>query len=131
AIITTLFRPFPFEASGSILLFVQASDGVILLGLTVARTKGIYRGLRMMGSNPYIAFIVIYVILMAIAFTAISNFGTLARQRAMVLPIFMMLLAIRTAPLKEPEGASEEESATDDAAPAGDESMQEGRRRYA
>ena len=97
--------------------------------LTVARTKGIYRGLRMMGSNPYIAFIVIYVILMAIAFTAISNFGTLARQRAMVLPIFMMLLAIRTAPLQEPHGASDTESAKDDDPPAGEASIQDGRRR--
>ena len=115
ALITALFRPFPFEASGNILLFIQAADGVILLGLTIYRTKGIFRSMKMMGSNPYIAFIIVYVVLMAIAFTAISNFGTLARQRAMVLPLFMMLLAIRSAPSEEPPEEPRKESGADSA----------------
>ena len=114
AVITTLFRPFPYEASGNILLFVQASDGFILLGLTIVRAKSIFRGLKMMGGNPYITFIIVYVLLMAIAFTAISNFGTLARQRAMVLPIFMMLLAIRPAPLEDPEDEPDPDKTLDE-----------------
>lgn len=128
AIVTTLFRPFPFEASGSLLLFIQASDGVLLLAFTVFRARGIWRGLKMMGSNPYIMFIIVYVVLMAIVFTAISNFGTLARQRAMVLPIYMMLLAIHTKAPEDSENDPETElGETDD----GTEPSREGERQYA
>ncbi len=96
----------------------------------IIRAKGLFRAMKMMGSNPYIMFIIVYVVLMALVFTAISNFGTLARQRAMVLPIFMMLLAIRTGPLDESEDELDTEQTEHNDTDPEISPAQEGERQY-
>jgi ABC-type spermidine/putrescine transport system permease subunit II len=43
--------------------------------------------------TPYVVFVLAYVVMFAIAFTVIGNFGILVRQRTMLLPLVFMLLA--------------------------------------
>jgi hypothetical protein len=49
-------------------------------------------------SKPYVTFILVYAVLFVIAFTTVANFGTLARERAMLLPLFFMLIAFLPEP---------------------------------
>ncbi|HEX2375354.1 MAG TPA: hypothetical protein VHO93_15345, partial [Actinomycetota bacterium] len=44
--------------------------------------------------RPYVAFVAVYSLLFVFAFSTISNFGILARERTQVLPFFLVLLAI-------------------------------------
>jgi hypothetical protein len=93
AVITVLFRPFPWEAH-NLKLFFQGLEGVFLLTLTVAawpRLRGIPRFVR---RNPYVLFVMVYSSAFIVAFSGFGNFGVLARQRVLMLPFFLVLLAL-------------------------------------
>jgi len=47
-----------------------------------------------MRANPYVAFSVFYVLSFVWAFSNIGNFGILARQRVLMLPLFLVVLAL-------------------------------------
>lgn len=100
AFITVLFRPFPFEAHNVQLLF-QSLEGMFLLGLTIAGWRRLRQIPRMLRSNPFLWFVLLYVIGFVLAFAGFANFGILARQRVLMLPFFLMLLSLPrpTAPL--------------------------------
>ena len=100
AVITILFRPYLWEAH-NVQALIQAADGALLLGLVVWRAPVLARAVRQARSNPYVIFILIYTVILAISLMTIANFGTLARERAMLLPLFMMLLAFGPPPQKE------------------------------
>ena len=93
AVVTILFRPFPFEAH-SAQVAVTALESTLLLCLTVARRRGIWQALRHPRRRPYVAFVVVYSLLFVFAFSSIANFGILARERTQVLPFFLVLLAV-------------------------------------
>ena len=113
AIVTTLFRPFPFEASTPLAL-ATAAEGMLLLILTVRGWRRIGRGLRSMVRVPYLAFAASYTLVFCMAFGSIGNFGILARQRVQVLPLFLVLLSV---PLVERQ--DEEESVSAERLPVG------------
>lgn len=92
ALLTVLFRPFPWEAN-NLQALIQAMDGFLLFGIVLWRSSTLFRSLFSLRRNPYLVFIILYTIMFVVAFTAISNFGILARQRVQLLPLFMMLLA--------------------------------------
>ena len=43
---------------------------------------------------PYVAFAVSYTLMFVFAFSAVSNFGILTRQRTQVLPVRLVLIAV-------------------------------------
>jgi hypothetical protein len=100
AIITLLFRPFPWE-SHNVQALIQALDGFLLLGLVGWRFRSIWRAVSLLRSNPFVLYILSFTLMAAIAFTVISNFGTLARERTMVLPLVLMLIAINPSDKKK------------------------------
>ena len=91
-IVTVLFRPFPWEAH-NILALIQSLEGVIFIGLVLWRIKSIGKAVVSLISNPYVRFILLYVIAFIVVFSLVGNFGILARQRTMMLPFFLMLMA--------------------------------------
>ncbi|WP_193315352.1 hypothetical protein [Nostocoides sp. F2B08] len=93
AIVTVLFRPFPWEAT-NLQLLVQGIEGLVLLGLVIASWRRLRNLPAMLRRNPNIAFALFYVIAFAWAFSAVGNFGILARQRVLMLPAFLVLLAL-------------------------------------
>jgi len=93
ALITVLFRPFPWEATNPQLL-VQGLEGMLLVGLFVASWRRLRSVPRLMRANPYVAFSVFYVLSFVWAFSNIGNFGILARQRVLMLPLFLVVLAL-------------------------------------
>lgn len=93
ATVTILFRPFLFEAHNAQVL-VTALESTMLLGLTLSRGRLIGRAIRNFRRLPYVTFVVVYGVLFVLAFSSIANFGILARERAQLLPFFLVLLAV-------------------------------------
>jgi hypothetical protein len=109
AVITILFRPFPFEAHNA-QTAVTALESTMLLCLTVARRRAIWQAIRQLRQRPYIAFVLVYTGLFVVAFASIANFGILARERIQVLPFFLVLLAV---PGSRPRPAATPAATTD------------------
>lgn len=93
AIGTILFRPFPWEASGLPML-MQSAEGLFLLGLCWWRRASIFQLWKTIVSNPYVAFTVAYSLAFTLAFAGFSNFGILARQRTLMIPFILTILAL-------------------------------------
>jgi hypothetical protein len=92
-IVTVLFRPFALEVN-NIQALIAALEGTLLLVLFVLalpRLRGIPRRLR---KQPYVAYCLTYAILFCFMFSAFQNFGILARQRVLVFPLVLALLAL-------------------------------------
>ena len=90
---TILFRPFPWEA-GNVQLLVQSLEGALLLVLTVASWRRLRRLPGLLRGNPYLVFALTYAASFIVAFSGFANFGILARQRVLMLPFFLVLLAL-------------------------------------
>jgi hypothetical protein len=93
AALAVLFRPFPFEANNAQAL-ATSLEGMALLVLFVWSARRVVASLRSALLSPYIAFVVIYSLLYVVAFSTISNFGILARQRSLVYPLVLVLLTL-------------------------------------
>jgi hypothetical protein len=93
SVVTILFRPFLFEAN-SIQVLITALESTVLLVLTVRRIRPIGRAVRSFRRLPYVTFVVVYGLLFIVAFSSIGNFGILARERCLLLPFFLVLLAV-------------------------------------
>ena len=89
---TLLFRPFPWEVH-NLQALIQSLEGVLVMGLVLWRIKSLGKAVASLISDNYIRYILIYTITFISAFSVISNFGILARERAMLLPFFFMLIA--------------------------------------
>ncbi len=98
ATVTVLFRPFPWEAGGPLPL-LSSLEGLLLLALAWQSRRRILRVPAMLRSHPYLAFCLTFILLYVVVFSGFSNFGILVRQRSLVLPAFLVLLAL---PLSRP-----------------------------
>jgi hypothetical protein len=93
AVFTALFRPLPVEAR-SLQVLVSSAETSFLLVLAVARWRWIAAALRSLRRRPYVTFALVTLVFVSVAFSAIANFGILARERVQVLPLFLVLLAV-------------------------------------
>jgi hypothetical protein len=109
AAVTVMFRPFPTEVRGAALF--TGVEGVLLAGLVVGSRRRIVRVPRMSMQNAYVAFAAAYSFVFIYAFSSISNFGILARERSQFFPVLFVLLAI---PQRRQDGDADD--ATDDTA---------------
>jgi hypothetical protein len=122
AVITTNFRPFPWEAGG---LFptLTSLEGVLLGLLIVLRRRQIVRGLARWRSNGMVLLTAAAFLAFSVILSSLSNFGLLARQRTQVLPFLFMLICMVAKPRRgrfDPPGRAEagEPAITDEARPA-------------
>ena len=109
ALLTSLFRPFIFEAH-NIPSFVNALETAVLtlLFLRILFTRNLGRVRREIGSNPLLIFCVVFVLAFGMAVgLASSNLGTLSRYRAPILPFFCILLFVLNKPSRVPSEASQ------------------------
>lgn len=93
AIVTLLYRPFPWEAD-NIQMVAQSLEGVFLLLLTILSWNRLKTLPRVLPRSPYVVFALVYTLAFIIAFSGFANFGILARQRVLMLPLFLVLLAL-------------------------------------
>lgn len=106
AVVTVLFRPFPFEAHGLTVL-VSSMEGILLIGLTIQSRRRLARLPRILRRNPYVVFCLLYSALFIFAFSNFSNFGILARERVQMLPLYLALLALPLPTAREFAAVSE------------------------
>ena len=104
-VVTILFRPFLFEAHNT-QVAVTALESTMLLLLTVRRRRGVWEALRHPRRRPYVAFVMAYTAMFAVAFSSFGNFGILARERVQLLPFFLVLLAVPPARREAPRTAA-------------------------
>jgi hypothetical protein len=93
AVVTVLYRPFPFEAD-NVTSVIAAAEGLALLGLTLFSIRRLMTVPRRLLTDAYVSFVVCYTLVFTFAFSAVGNFGILVRQRTQLLPIFVVLLAL-------------------------------------
>jgi len=86
-----LFRPFPWEIHNPVAAAASLESAGLLL-LCWRRRRSI-RSTLSHWRDPYVGFILIYVLEFSIAYAAAtSNFGILVRERIMMLPFVLMLI---------------------------------------
>ncbi|MFO7280760.1 MAG: hypothetical protein C0P77_010190 [Thermoanaerobacterales bacterium] len=93
AMFAVLFRPMPWEASNAQAL-IAAAEGTMLLVLCAAALPQLVRLPKYLFRVPYVAYALTYTVMFVIAFSSISNFGILTRQRTQVLPLLLVLLVL-------------------------------------
>ena len=95
AVVTLLFRPFPFEAPNAQALLTSL-EGIFLLLLLLRYRRRVLGAFTQVRRVPYIAVCVVSALLLIFAFQEFSNFGIVARQRAQILPFVLALVCVRT-----------------------------------
>ncbi|KGN29043.1 hypothetical protein N798_15635 [Knoellia flava TL1] len=93
AVATVLLRPFPWEANNAQML-VQSLEGLLLLALAVHAWPQLRRLSSVLRRTPYVTFALTYTAAFIWAFSGFGNFGILARQRVLMIPFFLILLAL-------------------------------------
>lgn len=93
AVLTVLFRPFPFEVHNAQAL-ASSLEGTVLLALFLLMASRVVAGLRRAWRSPFVVLCLTYSVLFIAAFSAIGNFGILARQRSLIYPFVIVLLTL-------------------------------------
>lgn len=93
AIATMLYRPFPWDG-GNFQMVLQGIEGLFLLGLTVLALPRMVAVWGIAKRSTYLVFCVVYTLAYILAFSQFGNFGIVARQRVLMLPFFLVLLAL-------------------------------------
>ncbi|HYT40617.1 MAG TPA: hypothetical protein VEN99_13935 [Acidimicrobiia bacterium] len=91
--VTVLFRPFPFEARNAQAMLTSL-EGLSLLALCVLSGRRLARLPAELFRRPYLVFGLVYTLAFIYAFSALGNFGILARERSQVLPALFVVLCI-------------------------------------
>jgi hypothetical protein len=92
-VVSVIFRPFPWEAR-NLNSLLAAAEGVLLLALIGIGWRRVVSFPRLALRRPFLVFCAAYVVLFAIGFSFIGNFGILTRQRVQVLPALLIFLAL-------------------------------------
>jgi hypothetical protein len=93
AVFTVLFRPLPVEAHNPLALIASVEAAFLLL-VSVVRFRWGLSALASIRRQPYLAFALVYVGLSIAALSVVGNFGILTRQRSLLLPLFLVFLAV-------------------------------------
>lgn len=91
-VLKVLFRPLPNEAN-NLQSLVASAEGVILLGLVVWQVPAMFRNRAQLRKSPYLIFCLAYVAVFIWGWSAILNLGIMARQRSLVIPFLLALIA--------------------------------------
>ena len=92
---TVLLRPFPWEVETG-LQILASLEGAAIAVYIVHRRRSLALSLRRARTTPFLLYCWTFVLVYAVAFSAISNFGNLVRQRALILAALFVLLALDT-----------------------------------
>ena len=93
AVVTGLFRPFPWEASG-VLMWVASAEVLLLWGLVLRRRRAVVRFLRDHWRSEFVVLSAAFVVALALLVgLAVGNFGTIVRQRVHLYPFLFVVVA--------------------------------------
>lgn len=105
AFVSSLFRPFIFEARNAAMLINSLeTSALILLALMVIARRGVGGSIKMARKEPLLVFCVVYVFVFSVSVgLAAPNLGTLSRYRVPMLPPYWFLL-LALLPLSKKRG---------------------------
>ena len=92
-----LFDPLPFNAQGAG-QYVAAFENLIILGVIVSAYRQIKILPRVAFARPYVMMCLVYSIGFIYAFAALGNLGLIYRERAMLIPFFLVIFAFPVTP---------------------------------
>jgi hypothetical protein len=96
-----LFNPLPYNFHGLGEL-VAAAENTVILVLIVASLRNLRMVPRAAFARPYVMLSAVYTAAFIYTFAALGNLGLIERERAMLLPFMLVLLAIPRAPKGAP-----------------------------
>ena len=94
--IKVLLQPFPWEVETRLQLLASLECAALAVFILL-RIKSLAFSLTRARSTPFLIYCWTFVLLYAITFSAIANYGLLTRQRSLALPAFFVLLAVEPA----------------------------------
>jgi len=94
--VKVLLQPFPWEVETRVQLLASLECAALALFI-VYRFKSLRTSLTRARSTPFLIYCWTFVLLYAVTFSAIANYGLLTRQRSLALPAFFVLLAVEPA----------------------------------
>ena len=89
---TVLFRPFPWEVHNQNAL-ITSLEGLGLMALIVYRFRSVRAAILGAAQNPFLLTSVLYALMVIYVFSALANFGLIARQRVQIFPYVFMWIA--------------------------------------
>ena len=90
-------------------MMASAAEGMFMLTMLGLGWRRLVRVPGLMFRTPYVAYCVAFVVMFTLAFSSISNFGIITRQRTQVFPFVLGLLAV-----PDPLRARQEQEEDDD-----------------
>jgi hypothetical protein len=110
AVIRTLTRPLPIEASGLFQL-ISAAEMTVLLGMCAYSWRRLRNLRRSVARVPYLAYAMVALFMGGLVYTSFANLGILTRQKSLLLPL-MLLLPCLPLPPERRRSTVEEPTAT-------------------
>jgi hypothetical protein len=101
---TVLFRPFPWEAHNANAM-ITAVESLGLLALIVYRRRSVTAALLGSPRSSFLLLSVLYALMFIYIFSAVANFGIIARQRVQIFPYVFMWIAYLGARRPAAEGS--------------------------
>jgi hypothetical protein len=109
AVVRTLTRPLPFEASGLFQL-ISAAEMSVLLGMCAYWWRPL-RGLRRSVVRiPYITYSMVVLFMGGLVYTSFANLGILTRQKSLLLPLMLLLPCLPSPPERRPSTPRDREA---------------------
>lgn len=93
ALLTVLFRPFPWEAP-SLVILVSSLESSLLVGFIALTWRRWSQAPRLVRRYPYLMLALMAILLFVIAFSTLGNFGLLVRERVMIFPLVLVPLCL-------------------------------------
>jgi hypothetical protein len=96
-VLTVFFRPYPWEARNLPSLISAGEGSLLFLLMFFVLRRNVVAAIRGARANPLVIGSVVYALLFAFLFSAVSNYAIIARQRVQLLPFLFFLLAYQAA----------------------------------
>lgn len=98
---TVLFDPLPITARSTVQLIAAAENTIILVLVlkSLRRLRMVFRAAR---ARPYVMLCLVYTAAFLYAFAALGNLGLIERERTLLFPFFLVLLAFPVSAKGEP-----------------------------
>ena len=95
AVVRTLTRPLPNEASG-LLQLLSAAEMTVFIGLCLVSWRRLLALPRAVMTTPYLAFAVSVLFMAGLAYSSFANLGILTRQKSLVFPLLLLIPCLPT-----------------------------------
>jgi hypothetical protein len=92
-LVKVLLQPFPWEVESSFQILASL-ESAALAGFILYRIRSVILSLTRARTTPFLIYCWTLVVLYAVSFSAIANYGLLTRQRSLALPAVFVLLAV-------------------------------------